>query len=153
MENKSVVALWSAYKENYLDAPESYEAWGFGDSPAMADDLARLVVEGTKTATASNHALYEIEQEPLPVPGLINIILDGQGKAVAVIETTNVQVMPFHEVTEEHAYLEGEGDRSLAYWRSVHESFFKKELEANGLVFNEDMLVVCERFKVVMIPE
>ena len=35
--------------------------------------------------------------------------------------------VPFDEVSKEHAYKEGEGDRSLAYWRDVHEDFFAEE--------------------------
>ena len=42
-----------------------------------------------------------------------------------------LRLQSFHliEVSEEHAYKEGEGDRSLAYWRAVHEEFFTKEFE------------------------
>ena len=32
----------------------------------------------------------------------------------AVLEVTGVDVVPFDEVTAEHAHAEGEGDRSLA---------------------------------------
>ncbi|MBQ4279729.1 MAG: ASCH domain-containing protein [Rikenellaceae bacterium] len=52
-------------------------------------------------------------------------------------------------MSEEHAFREGEGDRTLTYWRKVHERFFKKELESVGQVFTEDMAVVCEEFHVV----
>jgi len=149
MGNTSAEALWTAFKKEHPGGPETYEAWAFGDSKEMADDLARLVIEGIKTATASNYALYEIEKEPIPEPGLLNIILDGDETAVAIIETTKVQVLPFKDVTEEHAYLEGEGDRTLAYWRSVHKPFFKEEMNAVNREFQDDMLVVCEEFRIV----
>ena len=42
-----------------------------------------------------------------------------------------------------------QGDLSLAYWRDVHERFFKADMAASGLVFDEDMPVVCERFRLV----
>lgn len=149
MEDQSVIELWGKYRKINPDAPEDYDAWAFGDSKEMADELARLVLEGKKTATASNYILYEVENELLPYAGLHNIILDGEGKAVAVVETTSVEVMPFDEVTEAHAYMEGEGDRSLAYWRDVHETFFKKELAAMNREFHDKIPVVCEKFKVV----
>ena len=57
--------------------------------------------------------------------------------------------MPFCEVTAGHAYKEGEGDRSLAYWRKVHEDFFRAELEEAGLEFSPSMPVVCEEFEMV----
>lgn len=58
-------------------------------------------------------------------------------------------VVPFSEVTAEHAYKEGEGDKSLDYWREVHEKFFAECLNEVGLKFTSDMKVVCEEFSVV----
>jgi uncharacterized protein YhfF len=148
LKHMSVENMWQEFKKMNPEAPDHYEAWAFGDTREMADELAELVKDGTKTATSSNYSLYE-EDEPLPYPGLHNIVLDGEGKAAAVIVTTAVDIVPFDEVTEEHAYLEGEGDRSLAYWRREHEDFFKKEFEESTMDFHEKIPVVRERFKVV----
>lgn len=115
----------------------------------MADELAGLVLEGKKTATASNYILYELEQEALPYVGQFNVIVDGEGKAVAILEITSVDIVPFNEVSEEHAYLEGEGDRSLKYWRDVHEDFFTRELKEINQEFHDQILVACERLKLV----
>lgn len=145
----SVSQLWEDFKKANPTAAESYQAWAFGNSKEVADELAQLVLSGRKTATASNFVLYELEGESLPYAGLHNIILDGEGNAVAIVETTSVEVIPFDEVTEEHAFLEGEGDRSLKYWQDVHEDFFKKELEEVNLEFHPKILVVCERFQLV----
>ncbi len=146
--NNSIQKMWQDFKEIQPDAPETYEAWAFGDSKEMAGELAALVLEGTKTATASNYSMYE-EDEELPYVGLYNIILNGEGQAIAVAVTTSVEIVPFDQVTEEHAYLEGEGDRSLEYWREVHEDFFVRELEEAGQRFHENIPVVCERFEVI----
>ena len=123
-----------------------YEAWAFGDDP---DTLAELVRTGVKTATASAYPFYELEGEELPKAGEYSVILNTKDEAVCVIRTTKVYVTPYCEVTAEQAWKEGEGDRSLDYWRRVHEAFFRKELEAVGLIFTEDMGVVCEEFEVV----
>ncbi|RKQ30409.1 ASCH domain-containing protein [Oceanobacillus halophilus] len=149
MKNDSINQLWEAYQKVNPNAPKDYEAWAFGDSKEMADELAKLVIEGRKTATSSNYTLYEVGQDHLPYAGLVNIILDGEENAVAIAETTSVEIVPFDEVTAEHAYLEGEGDRTLEYWQNVHEEFFKKELETINQDFNYKIPVVCERFKVV----
>jgi uncharacterized protein YhfF len=147
MENNSVIQLWEEYKQINKEAPDSYEAWAFGDSKELADRLAKWVVEGRKTATASNYMLYELENEQLPHVGLHNIILDGDGIAVAIIETVAVEVVPFDEVTEEHAYQEG--DRSLHDWRDAHESFFRRGMEGLDIEFHYKIPVVCEQFKLV----
>jgi uncharacterized protein YhfF len=36
-----------------------------------------------------------------------------------VLETTDLRVIPFGEVDAQFAFDEGEGDRTLAWWRSV----------------------------------
>ncbi|GAE32887.1 ASCH domain-containing protein [Halalkalibacter hemicellulosilyticus] len=149
MKNESIQHMWEDYQKNNPNAPKAYVAWAFGDSKEMADELAKLVLEGTKTATASNYKLYELEKEKLPQVGLLNIILDGEGNAAAIAETTSVEIVPFDEVSAEHAYLEGEGDRTLVYWREVHEEFFRKEFEGLNQEFHNKIRVVCERFKVV----
>lgn len=148
MNNDSVKQIWKDFKKTHSEAPEEFQAWAFGASKEDADALSKLVIEGKKTATSSSYSLYE-DNEPLPYVGLHNIILDGSGKAVAIIETTSIEIIPFDEVTEEHAYLEGEGDRSLEHWRKVHKKFFTNELTKINQEFNYKMLVVCEQFKLV----
>lgn len=119
-------------------------AWSFGATPQQADELLALVLDGTKTATASARADYDQFDEPLPEPGLLGIVLDGQAHPRALVVTTEVRVTPFADVDEAHAREEGEGDRTLAHWRRVHERFFT-EHAAGG--FAPDMPVVLERFR------
>ncbi|MFJ5965905.1 ASCH domain-containing protein [Bacillus sp. NPDC093026] len=149
MKNESINQMWEHYQKINPNAPKDYVAWAFGNSKEMADELAKLVLEGTKTATASSYQLYELKKEELPYVGLLNIILDGKRIAVAIAETTSVEIVLFDEVTAEHAYLEGEGDRTLMYWREVHEDFFKKEFEGTNQEFHNKIPVVCERFLIL----
>ena len=122
--------------------------FSFGDSKKLADELAALVRQGIKTATCSALMGYEKDQIPLPKKGDLSIVLDGNGDPVVVIETVSVVVLPFNEVSEQFAFEEGEGDRSLAYWRRADENYFRRNHFENR-AFDETMLVVCERFKVV----
>src|SRR5699024_10844038 len=138
--NNSVIQIWEDFQKNVSNAPDTYEAWAFGDSKEMADDLAALVAAGVKTATSSNYLLYE-KNELLPYVGLHNIILDGDEQAVAIV--------PINEVKKEHACLEGECSRTLKYWRDAHEEFFKNEMTGSNQTFHHEIPVVCERFKVV----
>lgn len=140
--------MWDAYVALHPEAADAdYEAWCYGSD--AADELAELTVSGIKTATASAYPLYELEAEPLPPEGEYNVILRTDETAVCITKTTRVYVVPFRDVSPEHAWREGEGDRSLAYWRKVHEEFFTEEMNAAGLNFTEDMKVVCEEFEVV----
>ena len=124
----------------------NYQAWAFGGAP---DKLAKLVMQGVKTATCSALALYEYENEEIPKAGDYSVILDSDGQAVCIIRTTKVYIETFDQVSERHAYLEGEGDRSLEYWRQVHEEFFTEELKTIQQNFDAKMELICEEFEVV----
>lgn len=140
--------MWEAYIEAHPeDANKVWDIWCYGSD--AADDLARLTAEGIKTGTASAHALYELENEPLPEADGCSVITFIDGTAACVIKTTRVYVVPFKDVSAEHAWREGEGDRGLDYWRKVHKAFFSQELKEAGLEFTEEMNVVCEEFKVI----
>lgn len=122
--------------------PERYwhlRRFAFGDNPKLADDLLALVIAGTKTATCST------EDEPnTSAPGEQWIVLDGRGEPRCVIESTEVIYRRFNEVDASFAYDEGEGDRSLAYWRGAHRTYFVRLGR-----FHEDMMLMCERFRLV----
>ena len=141
--------MWTAYKAVSPGAGNHYGVWAYGDAP---DTLAELTRTGVKTATASSGPLYALEEEPLPEVGEYSVVLNSRNEAVCVTHTTKVYTMPFCEVTADHAYKEREGDRSLEYWRRVHENFFRAELAEAGLEFSPEMPVVCEEFEVVYSP-
>ncbi|MBJ7987813.1 MULTISPECIES: ASCH domain-containing protein [Bacillus] len=143
--NPLAQTYWDTYWGNN-EKPKSVTAWQFGDSP---DYLAKLVIDGVKTATCSSHIFYELENEPLPTTKDYSIILNSQDEPVAIIKTIEVTVTPMNEVTEEFAIAEGEGDLTYNYWRDTHIQFFTKELYELGLGFSEDMLLVCERFELI----
>ena len=123
-----------------------FEAWSFGGN---ADELAEMVKSGIKTATCSALIFYTLEDEKLPQVGNYSIILDSNDKAVCIIRTVKVYVTTFDSVSEEHAYKEGEGDRSLKYWRKEHKKFFTDELKIINRQFDEKMELVCEEFEAV----
>ena len=115
----------------------------------MADKLGELVREGIKTATSSLAWLYENGVEPYPEVGEYSIILDSLGQPICIVQTTELSVCAFNEVGEDHAYLEGEGDRSLRHWREVHWEFFSAECRELDREPVEQMPVLCESFRLV----
>jgi len=122
------------------------DAYQFG---AEADTLAQLVLSGIKTATTSAYDLYEVD-EPIPEVGGYDVILNHLNVPVCVTITDQVTVSPYLAVDTTHAYLEGEGDRTYAYWRRVHDAFFTLEYRADNLIFNPNTAqVVLEQFHVV----
>jgi uncharacterized protein YhfF len=126
--------------------PEKYQglrSFAFGDGPELADELLDLVMKGVKTATCST------EDEPnTSSPGERWIVPDGHGEPRCVIEPLEVSYRRYNEVDAAFAYEEGEGDRSLAYWREAHRKYFGRQGK-----FSEDMMLMCERFRLVEVFE
>ncbi|MGX7196494.1 ASCH domain-containing protein [Enterococcus olivae] len=137
--------FWNKFSE-LSGITVAYQAWSFG---VEADALAALVLQGEKTATASAYPLYEVEKEALPKVDEYSVILNSQQEAVCIVKNTKVSIRSFDEVSENHAFKEGEGDKSLTYWRKIHQQLFTEWLAEADLVFTEKMPVVCEEFEVV----
>ena len=119
-------------------APKTFQ---FGDTPALADRLAALVVAGIKTGTCSAAV-----HGPDAAVGDRQICLNGAGLPVCEIETLSLQTLRFDEVPPELSVLEGEGDLSHRYWREAHEAYFARE----G-TWTPEMEVIFEIFKVTRI--
>jgi uncharacterized protein YhfF len=107
----------------------------------MADTLLALVQQGHKTATC-----WAAAHGQRAVVGLQAIIIDSAGRPGARIEITALEQRPFLEVDADHAHAEGSGDRSLAFWRTYHEAWFRR-----AGVFRLAMPVWCARFRLLEI--
>jgi uncharacterized protein YhfF len=148
--------MWRAFLESGLAPPgldaERISAWHFCDTRTDADLCAALVLQGRKRATAPSAWWFESRGEPLPRPGEHHVVTDWDGVAQCVIRTTRVEVVPFRDVSAEHAAAEGEGDGSLDDWRRTHRAYYHRELAGTGYAPSDDMPIVCERFAVVYPP-
>lgn len=150
MNEKEVIQnYWYKFCEQHnLDKATPFDAWTFGMTNKEADELADLVNRKMKTATTSSYELYD-KNEKLPKVGEWSIILDSSGKPVCVIQEKCVEIIPYNQISVEHAYHEGEGDRSYSYWRKVHDDFFAKEYKEVGKKFYPQAPMVCEVFEKV----
>ena len=77
------------------------------------------------------------------------MVTNWQQEPLCIIETTRVEIVPYEEVSENFAAVEGEGDGSLRYWRKVHWQYFSRECQRLGKEPSLLMPIICERFKVV----
>jgi uncharacterized protein YhfF len=123
-------------------AHAALQHFAFGDSPATADALLALVLEGKKTATCWA-AVQGLKGSEL---GARYVVLDRAARPRAIIESTELFQRRFDEVDPTFAAEEGEGDLSRAHWAAVHKDCFTRE----G-TYAPDMLLWCERFRLVEI--
>lgn len=120
----------------------------------LRDQLVAAIVAGGKTTTSGLAEAYEYEDEPLPQPGLRQMVVDSAGNPVVVIETTAVRVIRLADVDLAHALGEGEGYDSVAEWRAGHERFWhsaemRGELGDPEFTVNDDTLVVASTFRLI----
>jgi uncharacterized protein YhfF len=105
-------------------------------------DLRRRLVEavltGEKTATAG---LHELGDEEARVGDRFRLE-DETGRPRAIVEVTEVRVLPASEIDLQFARDEGEGFESVHDWREAHERFFEREIA-------DDTLIDAIRFWVV----
>lgn len=149
--NISVDNLWNSFLESHPEnkIKELPESFYFCDNEKDANECADLVVKGIKQATATSLWWFEKNNELQPKVGDQYVITDWDGNAKAVIETTKIEQVAYNKVKAEFAEIEGEGDKSLEYWKAVHEAYYKREMEPNGDSFSEEMIIVCEYFKTI----
>ena len=144
-----VEAMWAAYVAA-TGATGPYVAWGFADdsNPELMTKLGLLVRDGPKRATAGREDDFSPEGEKLPEPGDLNVILDGEGHPICIIRTTSVEIREFGKVDAQFAWDEGEGDRSLQWWRDAHIRYFA----GVGTPIDDSTPIVMERFAKVWPP-
>ncbi len=121
----------------------------FGDSPAQSQELLALIRSGRKRAGASLVWALDVDREPPPHVGDIEIVVDDRDRPRIVTRLTHVEVVPFNEVSAQFAAREGEGDGSLDYWRKAHWDFFSRECARIGREPSDTMPVVCASFEVI----
>ncbi len=125
------------------------EAFSFGTTREDADEIARLVTDGRKTATGSLKWVYDAEGRPVPKAGDLSIVVDGKKRPVCMIETTDVRIIPFNAVDEQFAWEGGEGDRTLESWRRMYWAYIKTECTRIKRRPGPTTPMVCERFRVI----
>lgn len=152
MDQKRLERYWQAYLTSISNASfdnKGYEVDQFGDNSVLANELGNLILKGVKTATCSALWEWEAEGHEIPKVGLKTIVLDGNDNPLCIIETMEVAIQAFRDVDAQFAFEEGEDDRSLESWRREHWKYFSRVLPKVGRQPSPEMLLVCERFRVV----
>lgn len=149
----NVERYWNQYLVSIPDGQEQprryVECFAFGFTSDDAREIAQLVLSGTKTATGSVLWSYDADKKPLPSVGDLWIVRAGSDTPVCIIETTDVRIIPFDEVTADYAWDGGEDDRSLESWREIYWEYIERECQRICLEPTSKAPLVMERFRVV----
>ncbi len=120
----------------------------------LREQLVAAVLDGSKTSTTGLLRGYEVDDVPLNDVGSRSIVIDSEGRHVAVIEITSVRVVPLGDVDLAHVLDEGEGLVSVGEWRAVHEQGWhspeeRAELGDPEFTVDDETPVVLQRFRLI----
>ena len=151
-DSSTVRAFWQAFCDDTgVAADTPYHPRSFSDPrySMVTDEISELARQGRKRGTA--HLVLDFDKNDVPQrkPGEYMLVLDAALEPQCVVRCTNIDIVPFREVTAEFAASEGEGDLSREYWATVHKRYFCKLLETWGMEWDDGLDVVCESFDLV----
>lgn len=153
----NIDAFWQSYlatlSEDERKTPPAYTVDQFADTPEAATKVGALVRDGIKTTTSSLVWGLEAGGVPLPHVGAIELIVDGTGAPLCIIELTEVAIKPFNSVDERFAFEYGEGDRTLAFWLQDNWDFHSQWCRQIGREPSQTMPIVFQRFRVLYPPK
>ena len=129
-----------------LNEPQSFY---FCDNKKDADECAKLVIQKIKQATSPSFWSFNKKNELLPKIGDLAIVTTWNSKPKAIIKTTKIEIVKFKNITSDYAFIEGEGDKSLEYWKKTHWDYYKNEMKEFANYPNEEMEIVCEYFETI----
>ena len=126
----------------------------FGFPGPLRDSLVAAILTGEKTSTTGLLEEYRREGSAVEGVGALALVVDSDGRGVAVIETTEIEVKRMGDVDLPFAIDEGEGFETVEDWYAAHVRFFTSPEMADALgdppvTIDDDTLVVCTRFRVV----
>jgi uncharacterized protein YhfF len=134
-----------------------YAAASGGGSAVVTRDPRRTVLvtmsDSAEILAVPSRMIEAAERDgcALGTPGLVSIVTDGFGHALCAIRIERVEQLRFCDVSPAHAWIEGEGDRTLDDWRAGHLRYFSAEAARLGLVFSEDARVNFEHFTLIAV--
>ncbi|WP_314244713.1 ASCH domain-containing protein [Empedobacter tilapiae] len=142
---------WRNFQENNIEYKKTSQpqSFYFCDNKKDADECAELVVKKIKQATSPSVWWFKKFNEPFPKVGDVAIVTNWKGNPKAIIRTTKVEIVKYKSITPEYALIEGEGDKTLEYWKKVHWIYYQNEMKEFNEFPTEDMEIVCEYFKII----
>lgn len=132
-----------------LDLPAFAEVRWIGLDPDTTEQIIELIKSGKKTGTFTLPWIAERTRAEPPQPGLPLICIDFSCQPRLVVRLTDVETVPFGDITEEHTAIDGPPVRPLDIWKPLHTQYWNSQLAPFGLTVSEAMPVWIEPFELV----
>ena len=151
--DKTVSQMWNNFTKSNPEFKdeEMPESWYFHNNKEDANRLAKLTLNGKKTAmTTGLYRWYKEAGADLTKIVTKQIVTDFDGKAKAILAIKKVDTIPCNQMTKAYAAKDmGTNTEPLKKWKKAHWDFFSSVMEENGEKPTEDMLIVFESFETI----
>src|SRR5690554_4985038 len=111
-KKEEINKFWLNFLQETGRQPDTkyYDVFHFELTEYLANELLRLVLIGQKRATSSSLLEFQVNGGKTPTVGDLSIVTDWNGTPRCVIETTEVNIIPFEDMTYDICKREGEDD-------------------------------------------
>lgn len=146
-----IANYWEEFQERNLAYQNTDEpnAFYFCANKNDANECAELVVKKIKQATSPSVWWFKNNDFDFPKVGDLAIVTNWDNEPKAIIRTKKVEIVKFKDIKASYAFIEGEGDKSLAYWKKVHWDYYSNEMKGSDEFPTEEMEIVCEYFETI----
>jgi uncharacterized protein YhfF len=134
------------------DRIDAYKVRTFGNSAAISDVIMPLILSREKTGTFALESEFAHAPNEAPKVGDVYVVTRFDGHPALLYRITEVERVPFSEISHEHVQVEGPNARTVSVWRQIHWAYWGGILRAQGREPSEDMPVLFQRFEVIF-PE
>ena len=144
-------AFWRSASETLPKAisGDDYQVRWIGLDDDTTREILDLIRTGDKTGTYTLPWLVENTGQPTPAIGDTIILVDFGGHPQSIVRLTDIEEVPFGEISEVHTAVDGTPVRDLAIWKPLHTKYWNGLLAPYDLSVGAQMPVWVEKFKLL----
>lgn len=144
-------AFWLAAKDSLPQArlPDDYQVRWIGLDAESTRQIFELIRAGDKTGTFTLPWIVNRTEQPAPRVGDAIILIDFDGTPTMLIRLTDIEEVPFGQITNQHTAVDGPPVRDIAVWKPLHTQYWNAMLEPFDMSVSDDMPVWIEKFEVL----
>ncbi len=144
--------FWAEARRHCPELPETFTCRQIGSQPAINGAILDAIASGSKTGTVSLPEIYRQLGRPRPAVGDGIVFLDAAGEAARAVMITEIEDVPYGQITEQHTRLDGPRVRELSAWQATHKGWFDSVLAPFDQRCEEDTVIAFETFRVCYPP-
>lgn len=141
-------AFWGSARDALPAAMlgDAYQVHWIGLDDDSTRQILELIRAGDKTGTNTLPWIVENTGQPTPAIEDTIILVDFGGHPQLIVRLTEIETVPFGQISETHTAVDGSPMRDLAIWKPLHTRYWNGLLEPYGLTVSDEMPVWIEKF-------